>query len=149
MLVNPVRFVSSPILQIIAPGNPVRLATGVFQITHFSGDMLLWGKNDLERSYDFDVGDVPISCVCDSVEQFLRKYESQLEADPRPFVVFMTHIPKDESNRGQGGGWRWHKWGEYVGEGNPSCEYLDDEDGFSDGVFVVSVLLADNVIYLT
>lgn len=25
------------------------------------------------------------------------------------------------------GGWRWHKWGPYIGVQNPQCEYLYDE----------------------
>ncbi len=24
-------------------------------------------------------------------------------------------------------GWRWHKWGQYIGTQNPRCEYLNDE----------------------
>jgi hypothetical protein len=25
------------------------------------------------------------------------------------------------------GGWRWHKWGKYIGDQNPMCEYIADE----------------------
>jgi len=25
------------------------------------------------------------------------------------------------------GGWRWHKWGEYIGTQNPQMEYIHDE----------------------
>ena len=31
--------------------------------------------------------------------------------------------------RVHGGGWRWHKWGEYIGKHNPQYEYLDHESG--------------------
>jgi hypothetical protein len=26
-----------------------------------------------------------------------------------------------------GGGWRWHKWGPYIGTQEPKCEYIHDE----------------------
>ena len=28
---------------------------------------------------------------------------------------------------GKTGGWRWHKWGPYLGKHTPKCEYLDEE----------------------
>lgn len=40
-------------------------------------------------------------------------------------------------NRGKGGGWRWHKWGTYIGTLDPQCEYLDDEDFGEDFKYVL------------
>jgi hypothetical protein len=56
-----------------------------------------------------------------------------------------THVPKEPENAGRGGGWRWHKWGPYIGKGEPTTEYLDDEDGFADGVYVYHFYVVDNV----
>ena len=77
--------------------------------------------------------------VCDSPEQFIDRFKAALEQDPRTFVVSFAHIPKNPDNEGMGGGWRWHKWGPYIGDGKPQCEYLDDEEGFSDGVYIYHV----------
>jgi hypothetical protein len=78
--------------------------------------------------------------ICDTPQQFIDKYFKRLFYDNRILVVGFAHISKDTSNKGKGGGWRWHKWGEYVGEGNPQCEYLDDEEDFADGVYVYTIV---------
>ena len=62
-----------------------------------------------------------------------------LEKDRRHLTLTLTHVPKELENAGKGGGWRWHKWGPYVGKGEPTMEYLDDEDEFADGIWVYHV----------
>lgn len=37
----------------------------------------------------------------------------------------LTRLLKSEES--SDGGWRWHKWGEYIGTHKPQCEYLHDE----------------------
>jgi hypothetical protein len=32
-----------------------------------------------------------------------------------------------KANQSHEGGWRWHKWGEYIGKYEPQYEYLYDE----------------------
>lgn len=61
--------------------------------------------------------------VCDSPEQLLSLYD--FEADPRPLCIFLVKLRKEHEE--SWGGWRWHKWGEYIGEQKPQCEYLYDE----------------------
>jgi len=119
----------------------VSLGEGLFQIGHFSGDMLLFGGNDCERSYTEFSRHPEFGAygVCDSPEQFMRDWGEVLEHDERIFTVTFTHVKKHPEKKGQGGGWRWHKWGDYVGKGKPECEYLDDEDGFEDGVYCYHV----------
>lgn len=85
------------------------------------------------------------SGVCDSPAQFMAKFGERLQSDPRPLVVFFTHVAKHPENRRQGGGWRWHKWGRYVGEGEPLWEYLDDEEAFDDGVYCFRIHCVDNI----
>lgn len=77
--------------------------------------------------------------VADSPEQFYRKYGAYLNALPVDLCVFFVHIEKDPENKGNGGGWRWRKWGPYVGEGTPQHEYLDDEDGFENGIYTYHI----------
>lgn len=65
--------------------------------------------------------------VCDSLENLLWVYPELLDEgkDCRKFVVNMTCI--DKADEEESGGWRWHKWGEYIGTQKPTTEYLYDE----------------------
>lgn len=63
--------------------------------------------------------------VCDTPEQVLA-HIPLLVTDPRRFIVFFTPIRKRDQPAE--GGWRWHKWGEYIGtQPSAGCEYLYDE----------------------
>jgi len=135
---------ADPVLAIIAGDRGVEgkpLEDGFMQITHFSGDMLIWGRNAPEMYMGWpELGDDLNSYgVCDSPEQFITAFKDRLAADERTFFVTFTHVAKEPDNKGQGGGWRWHKWGPYIGVGTSTREYLDDEDGFPDGVYVYHV----------
>ena len=96
----------------------------------------LWVFADDEDPYFSTFG------VCDSPHQFKETalYE-RVRADPRPMCVFFVHVAKDPLNAGEGGGWRWHKWGQYIGLGKPEHEYLDDETEFDDGVYTYHAYL--------
>lgn len=112
---------------------PQRIQKGIYQIGHHSSDIVLYGHNGDWKRITFD--GVPVYGVCDSPEQFLKLHGAALEACPNRVAVFFTHVAKDPNNKGQGDGWRWHKWGEYIGEGSPQHEHLDDEDAFPDGIY--------------
>jgi hypothetical protein len=49
-----------------------------------------------------------------------------LRNSDRKFAVGFNPIEQDPEN--PGGGWRWHKWGGYIGNHDVQHEYLDDED---------------------
>lgn len=66
--------------------------------------------------------------VADSIEQIKEYFKEEIENTERKFFIYVTPVTQEKENKGQGGGWRWHKWGEYIGNLNPQCEYLDDED---------------------
>lgn len=70
--------------------------------------------------------------VSDSLEQVIERYPV-IDEDPRPLAIIGSVIRWDEQP--WSGGWRWHKWGEYIGEHEPQCEYLYDEIGI-DQVWV-------------
>lgn len=76
--------------------------------------------------------------VCDSPEQFIEKYGTRLEADPRAFVVCFTPVRKQDQPKRDG--WRWHKWGPYIGKKRPRHEYLADEGPSIEVVYCYHVL---------
>jgi hypothetical protein len=76
--------------------------------------------------------------VCDSPEQLLaHPLGKWVQASDRKFCIALAHISK--ADQSPEGGWRWHKWGEYIGEGTPTTEYLYDEEQFEDGVWVYHI----------
>jgi len=75
--------------------------------------------------------------VCDSIEQLKEYYKEEIEDPNRKYFIACTPVFQDKSNRGKGGGWRWHKWGEYIGKLKSECEYLDDEDFGEDFKYVI------------
>lgn len=58
--------------------------------------------------------------VCDSPEQLLSIYD--FEKDERKLFICFVEIKREDEP--SNGGWRYHKWGEYVGEQNPQSEYI-------------------------
>ena len=118
----------STILEVLSDGNPmpIRLQKGVYQIHHFSLNIALgWRQSSFEDQFP-ELNDT-LSCygVCDSVDQLLQLYRTFLENDPRRFVVSVTELLRE--NQPEVGGWRWHKWGPYIGTQKPQHEYLYDE----------------------
>ena len=76
--------------------------------------------------------------VADSVEQIKEYYKEEIEDPHNKYCIAFTPVWQDKSKEGKGGGWRWHKWGTYIGKLNPQCEYLDDEDFGPDFKFVLT-----------
>jgi len=114
---------------------------GLIEIGHFSPDntyRIVKSWNEAYDGYQFNTYG-----VADSKEQALEYAKSHVQDLQEAFCGFVTHIAKDISNKGVGGGWRWCKWGEYIGTGSPQCEYLDDENGFDNGVWVFTIALLD------
>lgn len=63
--------------------------------------------------------------VCDNYEQILEKYKNILNNPNKNFVIGLSTVERD--GQPSDGGWRWHKWGEYIGNQNPEHEYLYDD----------------------
>ena len=95
------------------------IRTGVYEIGHFGSSCFLPGY----EQYPIDLSVGPYG-VCDDAEQLLEACP-ELEAEGREFVITLTPVLK--ANQGPAGGWRWHKWGDYIGTQKPQCEYLYDE----------------------
>jgi hypothetical protein len=64
--------------------------------------------------------------VADNIEQVVELYNKNEDGWFKGnHVIFCTKILKDPDYPGSG--WRWHKWGPYIGTKDPQCEYLNDE----------------------
>lgn len=138
MLVDPIikndNFLKS-MNTLMGQGTHKRIQKGIYNWWDFS--------NFLEIDFDHQCPilpiDIPCYGVCDSIEQFLQRYQELLENSEKNYAISFSHIAKKPENKGNGGGWRWHKWGGYIGDGTPEHEYLDDEEGFNDGVCIYHV----------
>jgi hypothetical protein len=105
----------NPILAIISAGKGTKeLLPGVYEVHHFG----MW-PFPVPSYHDTHSG------VCDSADQLLEHYGALCEDGGSHYVAFLTPIVK--ADQPSHGGWRWHKWGEYIGKQKPTCEYMYDE----------------------
>lgn len=102
---------------------------GVYEIGHFGGSHFL---RDYEHYPQVSKG--PYG-VADDVDQIVAA-NPELSDPQRQFVVTFTRVRK--ATEAAEGGWRWHKWGEYIGTKTPTREYLHDEPEI-DEVLVFSI----------
>ncbi len=103
---------------------PQRIAQGVY-LAHINFDHEI--EHLIKERYPFDSYqfDDPQDCgVCDDYTQVLARWP-ELDLDPRRFIISLSVMTK--ADQPAEGGWRWHKWGEYIGTKNPKHEYLYDE----------------------
>jgi hypothetical protein len=124
--------------------NPERLSQGIYR-WHFSFANDLNGIGYLKTRYPFSdtnrygtISDAPNEYgVCDSWEQITDKWPYLIES-PRRFFIGMTPIYKDDQPKHYG--WRWNKWGDYIGTKNPRREYLYDEGDDINLVWVFHIV---------
>lgn len=116
------------LFSLCGPGIPDKhIQTGVYQIGHFSFDEYIEEEHNHYPDLDEFSKDIHCYGVCDSAEQLLKNLEeSGLIKSNRKFVIAITLIEKSEQS--PSGGWRWHKWGPYIGEHEITTEYLYDEE---------------------
>ena len=65
--------------------------------------------------------------VADDLEQVEAYYAEDIADPNRQFILKFEVIVRDEQPKE--GGWRWHKWGPYIGKHEIQCEYIYDEVG--------------------
>lgn len=109
-----------------------RYAKGIYEIGHFSLDVNFPFSLTFEEHWP-ELNESNYG-VCDHIDQILEKYP-ELQDENRRFCVSITPILK--KNQPKNGGWRWHKWGPYIGNYEIKHEYLYDED--IDGVLVYHI----------
>lgn len=126
----------SMILALAGGGGPVipeRIGEGMYLCGHWSIDQLTAVRKryleDEWTSLDFAT-----SGVCDTPEQAVEK----LGLRDRPEHVFVTFVRIRRDDQPRSGGWRWHKWGDYIGDKEPQFEYLHDEPDIEE-VYTFSV----------
>ena len=82
------------------------------------------------------------SQVLDYYDSLCREYSDYVKG--KEFIIILTPIFKD--SQPSNGGWRWCKWGQYIGKFESRCEYLYDEVGI-DFVYcfkIIEVEKSDN-----
>ena len=99
---------------------------GIFIICSFNFDNLI--SNGIEKYCRFEDEGRYLDAygVCDNIEQVKEKYSKWLNSPDLKFFISFAEVRKSEQS--SEGGWRWHKWGGYIGIKEPQCEYLYDED---------------------
>lgn len=75
--------------------------------------------------------------VADSIEQIKEYYKEEVSDLNRKYIITATPVFQEREKKGKGGGWRWEKWGEYIGKLESKCQYLDDEDFGDDFKYVI------------
>ncbi len=139
MLVNPRFTRNHTIDQILTAlgqgGDPVCIQTGIFISPSFSfGNSI---GNTMEEYADFGNEFKSSFGVSDDIDQVLKEYKQWLDDPTRKFCISFTKVEKSEQP--SDGGWRWHKWGPYIGTKNPQCEYLYDEGDDITEVYVYHI----------
>jgi len=144
------------ILAILGQGGKVeRIDTGVYECPHFNFSNEV-GIHEYEDKYphltritseeDIAVAlanDRPVyesfGCygVCDNYKQVIEQCRQLQPDDPGLYIMSVTRVRRDEQPADHG--WRWHKWGEYIGVHQIDHEYLYDEKDI-DEVFCYHVL---------
>ncbi len=123
-----VRF-GDPVLSIIAGmnggGGTQRLREGVYSCGHFSFELEFRGRQDHRFDFPELPGDFSCYGVCDGVDQLLEVMPAAIVTSERRFVVALHEVRR--ADQSEEGGWRWHKWGPYVGRQEKTTEYLHDE----------------------
>lgn len=115
---------SCSVLNFLHPEGAREIEPGIYELEHF-------GSTDFLAGYEHDP-ELSVSAygVFDSAEQLLTACP-ELKADAtRKFVVTLTCITR--AHQPASGGWRWHKWGPYIGTHKPQQEYLYDETGIEE-----------------
>lgn len=98
-----------------------RLMEGIYQSFWFNFELEFRGTQVWERDYPSIEGFEPIG-VCDTPEQLFELLPMSVKAGEKNYAISMVQIRRAEQP--PQGGWRWHKWGAYIGCQKPEHEYL-------------------------
>lgn len=113
-----------------------KLADGIYE--HWDINEMILPDYEFE-SYDYPYG------VADNYQQILERDPDVQECinDPdKNFIIQLCWIAK--ADQPEWGGWRWEKWGEYIGDFQPKSMYLYDEPKI-DGIYVYQVFEVINI----
>lgn len=105
---------SPELSMLVGDVTPKQVTTGVYSDAGFNTRRL--SSQIDERDYD--------SCfygVADNYAQIIEKFP-EITAEGTKYVITYQRLNKDEQS--PDGGWRWTKWGEYIGDQDPQHDYL-------------------------
>lgn len=102
---------------------PERLDEGMYLCGHWSIDQLGVPIRKRWREKEVTFLDFEEYGVCDTPEQAVEHLKLRERAEP----YFITFVKIERATQPSDGGWRWHKWGSYIGTKEPQREYLHDE----------------------
>jgi hypothetical protein len=102
----------------------VRVVRGIYQSNHWNFESYLPGPLTMELEYPA-LSTIACCGVCDSVAQLQTRLPPEVIEGPCEYIISVVPIKKAEQSAN--GGWRWHKWGPYIGVQTPTTEYLYDE----------------------
>lgn len=118
---------------------PVRLYRGIY-LSHINFNHELeglitndWPEFPATECDDWEVGGSWFNCY-GVVDHFSQLPLRRLEEDPRNLIVLTSSHRRDRQP--ESGGWRWHKWGPYLGVFR---EQVDDHEYLYDTPDVVEV----------
>lgn len=98
------------------------VAIGIYELASFN--MPSSFPDELYETYP-SLDTIGCYGVCDNYQQILDQCPELVSSTSRKFVIALTPVIK--SQQSEEGGWRWHKWGDYIGTQNPQYEYIYDE----------------------
>lgn len=149
MLIDPIFKETIPplriILDTISGGQLTRkIETGVYSCGHWSFDQYLAQAHDKWPELPDGLNAFG---VADDLANIKEVYKVVWELPERQFVLAINKILKAEQPAD--GGWRWHKWGPYVGKMEPKHEYLFDESDYINDVYTFHFYeLLDNALLI-
>jgi hypothetical protein len=114
------------VLGVVAEGGPLipeRLDQGLYLAGHWSIEHLTNVRERWKEKTPHEPLGFQEYGVCDNPEQAVEK----LGLRELPERFFVTFVKIRRADQPADGGWRWHKWGPYIGDKTPTCEYLHDE----------------------
>lgn len=115
---NVAEFIKFALIQIGGSLKIDKIETGMYLCPHFNFKEFVLDK--LNETFRDEFGG-----VCDYPEQVLEKFP-ELKTSKEKYCIRFTLIKKSEQP--SHGGWRWNKWGDYIGEKKITTEYLYDEE---------------------
>ena len=83
----------------------------------------------------------PSSLTCVDPASLPKPFPTNIDAGTLFLNIFpswgIIAVTPVFQHKGETDGWRWHKWGPYIGTLNPQYEYLDDENFGDDFEYVL------------
>jgi hypothetical protein len=99
---------------------------------------------EIEEFADKKFGSLNSYGVADNIEQVLALYKEDLNNPNRKFCIATDIIYK--SDQSEWGGWRWEKWGRYIGTHHIQSEYLYHETGIDQVMLYHIYEIPDNLV---